>query len=93
MLPASGVDVERIRYLQKMSIDAGVHPSVAGTRARIINWCYLGFALSSNKLDHDTLKQVIGDLSQFARSKPGQVPEDARAPRAATRTLRRKGRR
>jgi AcrR family transcriptional regulator len=61
------VDAERIRYLRKLLIDAGVRPSVAGTRARIMNWCYLGFALSSNKLDHDTLKQVIRDLSQFAR--------------------------
>src|SRR5208283_3568544 len=59
------VDAERIRYLQKLLIEAGVHPSLAGTRARIINWCYLGFALSSNKLDHDSLKQVIRELSQF----------------------------
>jgi AcrR family transcriptional regulator len=89
------VDAERIRYLRKLVIDAGVHPSVAGTRARIMNWCYLGFALSSNKLDHDTLKQVTKDLSQFARLKPGQFPEDAGAPRAvrATRTLRGKARR
>lgn len=89
------VDAERIRYLhlRKLLIDAGVHPSVAEPRARIINWCYLGFALSSNKLDDDTLKQVIRDLSQFARWKLGQFPEDARSPRAATRTLRRKARR
>ena len=32
------------------SIDAAF-TSVAGPRARIMNWCYLGFALSSNKLD------------------------------------------
>lgn len=87
------VDAERTRYLRKLLIDAGVQPSVAGPRARIMNWCYLGFALSSNKLDDDTLKQVIRDLSQFARWKLGQFPEDARSPRAATRTLRRKARR
>jgi AcrR family transcriptional regulator len=87
------VDAERIRYLRKLLIDAGVPPGVAGTRARIINWCYLGFALSSNKLDDDTLKQVVGDLSQFARSKPGQFPEKARAPGAAKRALRRNARR
>ena len=61
------VDAERIRYLRKLLIDAGVHSSVAGPRARIMNWCYLGFALSSNKLDHDSLQQVIRDLSQLAR--------------------------
>jgi AcrR family transcriptional regulator len=77
------VDVERIRYLRKLLIEAGVHQNVARTRARIMNWCYLGFALSSNKLDHDSLKHVIGDLSRLARFKLGQFPDDARAPRAA----------
>lgn len=87
------VDAERIRYLRKLLIDAGIPPSVAGTRARIINWCYLGFALSSNKLDHNTLKQVVGDLSQLARLKPGQVPDDDHAPSAAKPTSRRNARR
>jgi AcrR family transcriptional regulator len=86
------VDAERIRYLRKMLIDAGVPASVAGTRARIINWCYLGFALSSNKLDHNTLKQVVGDLAQFARSKLGPFPDVDRVPRAAARPSRRKAR-
>ena len=86
------VDVERIRYLRKLLIEAGVHANAAGTRAHIMNWCYLGFALSSNKLDHDSLKQLIRELSQFARSIVGQLPEDARAPRAATRRLRRQAR-
>ena len=87
------VDAERIRYLRKLLIDAGVHPSVAGPRARIINWTYLGFALSSNKLDRDSLQYVIRDLSQFARLKLGPLPEDAGAPRAATPTSRRSARR
>ena len=86
------VDVERIGYLRKLLIEAGIHPSVAGPRARIINWCYLGFALSSNKLDHDSFKHVISDLSQLARLKVGQLPDDARAPRAPARTLRRQTR-
>jgi AcrR family transcriptional regulator len=63
------VDAERIGYLRKLAIEAGVHPSVAATRARIMNWAYLGFALSSNKLDDDSLKRVIKDLSQLARMK------------------------
>ncbi len=86
------VDAERIRYLRKLLIDAGVHHSVAGTRARLINWCYLGFALSSNKLDRETLKQVVGELSQLARRKPGQAPAGVHSPQAATRTSRRKAR-
>jgi len=87
------VDAERVRYLRKLLIDAGVPPGIAATRARIVNWCYLGFALSSDKLDRDTLKQVIRDLSQFARSKPGQFPDDARALRAAAPSVRRTARR
>jgi AcrR family transcriptional regulator len=86
------VDVERIGYLRKLLIEAGIHPSVAGPRARIMNWCYLGFALSSNKLDHDSYKHVISDLSQLARLKVGQFPDDARAPQAPARTLRRQTR-
>jgi AcrR family transcriptional regulator len=65
------VDLERIGYLRKLLIDAGIPPGVAETRARIMNWTYLGFALSSSKLDDDALKEVIGDLSHLARLKPG----------------------
>jgi hypothetical protein len=36
-----------------------------------MNWTYLGFALSSSKLDDDALKEVIGDLSHLARLKAG----------------------
>jgi AcrR family transcriptional regulator len=61
------VDAERIGYLRKLLIDAGVPASAAGARARIINWTYLGFALSSNKLEPDALDRVVADLSQFAR--------------------------
>jgi AcrR family transcriptional regulator len=69
------VDVERIRYLGKLLIEAGIPPSAADARARILNWCYLGFALSSNKLDRDSVKNVIRDLTQLARSDraPGTV--------------------
>ena len=43
---------------------------VAATRARLMNWCYLGFAISSTKLDPEQLKRVIRDLSQLARRTP-----------------------
>jgi len=35
-----------------------------------MNWCYLGFAISSTKLDPEPLKRVIRDLSQLARRTP-----------------------
>lgn len=72
------VDAERIRYLRKLLIEAGIPPSVAGTRARIMNWCYLGFALSSNELDRESSKRVVTDLSQLARLKAGTSLDDTR---------------
>ena len=87
------VDVERIRYLRKLVIDAGVDPSAAGARARILNWCYLGFALSSSKPDSDALKQVVRELSRLARFEPGRLPEDPRTSPAAARKSRRQPRR
>jgi AcrR family transcriptional regulator len=67
-LAVEAVDTERVRYLRKLLVDTGVPAAVAGTRARIMNWVYLGFAISSNRLDADSLKRVIKDLSQLARS-------------------------
>ncbi len=60
------VDVERIRYLRKLLVDAGIPAGIAATRARIMNWTYLGFSISSNRLDEASLKQVLLDLSQLA---------------------------
>ena len=81
------VDAERIRYLRKLLGDAGVPPQAAETRARIINWAYLGFALSSTGLDDESLKSVVGDLSQLARSKQqpfsDEHPGSRRRPQAA----------
>jgi AcrR family transcriptional regulator len=82
------VDVERIRYLRKLLIETGVDPSVAEARACIMNWCYLGYVLSANELDDESLKLVIRDLSQLARLKVQKFPEDARAPLAAARPSR-----
>jgi AcrR family transcriptional regulator len=63
------VDGERLRYLRKLLIDAGVHPGLAETRARIIYSAYLGFALSASKLDQESLQLIVTDLSQLARLK------------------------
>jgi AcrR family transcriptional regulator len=64
------VDAERIGYLRKLLIEAGVDPGVAETRARIMNWSYLGFALSSDPLDEESFQRVVKELSRFARSGP-----------------------
>jgi hypothetical protein len=86
------VDVERIRYLRKLLIETGVDPSVAEARARIMNWCYLGYVLSANELDDESLRLVIRDLSELARLKVQDFPEDARAPLVAARPSRRRAR-
>jgi AcrR family transcriptional regulator len=61
------VDAERIRYLQKLLIDAGVAPDTAAMRARVMNWTYLGFAISSSGLEGNSQKQLIGELSSLFR--------------------------
>jgi AcrR family transcriptional regulator len=62
------VDAERVGYLSCLLIDEGVDTAVAGPRAQIINWTYLGFALSSPSVGHRALRKIITDLSNFARS-------------------------
>ena len=61
------VDTERIRYLQKLLVDAGIAPDVAAMRARVMNWTYLGFAISASKLEGDSVKQLIRELSNLFR--------------------------
>ena len=83
------VDAERIRHLRKLLVDAGIPPETAETRARILNWAYLGFALSSTGLDDETLKGVVSDLSRLARLKPPRFSDETRAPQAVPRARRR----
>ena len=66
---AEAVDAERIRSLQNLLVDAGVPPKVAEARARLMNWAYLGFALSSARVDDAALRRFVRDLSQLVRPK------------------------
>jgi AcrR family transcriptional regulator len=83
------VDAARIRYLRKLLEDSGVPSQAAETRARILNWAYLGFALSSKRLDEESLKDVVRHLSQLARLKPESLSEENRGPPPVRRTRRR----
>jgi len=83
------VDAERIRYLRKLLEDGGVPSKDAETRARIMNWTYLGFALSSRRLDHESLKSVVSDLSRLAGVKPRPISEKTRGPQPVPPTRRR----
>jgi len=61
------VDAERVRYLQKLLTEAGVVSDVAATRAQVMNWTYLGFAISSPRLEGDSLKRLVSELSTLFR--------------------------
>ena len=61
------VDTEHINYLQKLLTDAGITSEVAASRARVMNWTYLGFAISSSRLEGASLKQLIGELLYLFR--------------------------
>jgi AcrR family transcriptional regulator len=60
------VDAERVRYLEKLLIEAGIEPARAHMRARILNWAYLGSSLSSVRLETDELRACIDDLLALA---------------------------
>ena len=59
------VDAQRIDYLQAMLRDAGVGAKVARARAEVLNWAYLGFALSGRPAARP-LKSVVQELADFA---------------------------
>ena len=83
------VDRERIRYLRELLEDSGAPAQAAETRARIMNWAYLGFALSSRRLDAEFLKGVVRELSQLARLKSEPLAEETGGPPAVGPTRRR----
>jgi AcrR family transcriptional regulator len=76
------VDRERIRYLRELLEDSGAPSQAAEARARVMNWAYLGFALSSRRLDEESLNAVVRELSQLARLKAEPHPEGTRGPQA-----------
>jgi AcrR family transcriptional regulator len=63
------VDAERVRYLRKLLVETGVDPIHAETRAHILNWTYLGYQISAQRLEPDELHSVIAELSQHARQR------------------------
>lgn len=62
------VDRERVRYLRRLLLDAGVATAAAAARAHILNWAYLGYALSPGRLEGRALQQVIAELAAVARA-------------------------
>ena len=77
---AEAVDAERIRHLQDLLVNAGVPAKAAETRARFMNWAYLGFALSSARADDAALRGFVSDLLQLVRPKSPAPADEARGP-------------
>lgn len=63
------VDVRRLVYIEKLLVEAGVAPAIAPTRARLLYWAYLGFILSSAKLDETNRRRLLDELANAAMSK------------------------
>lgn len=61
------VDAERVRYLKKLLVDAGLGPDIAESRAYVLNWAYLGRSLSPRCMEPEGLQAIIEDLSRLMR--------------------------
>jgi AcrR family transcriptional regulator len=66
------VDAERVRYLAKLLTGAGLDPSTAGSRARVLNWAYLGHSLAPGRMEEDETAAVVDDLAWLIRRRPRQ---------------------
>jgi AcrR family transcriptional regulator len=62
------VDADRVRYLVKLLAEAGIDPGTARSRARLLNWAYLGRSLSSQQIDAAELQAIVDDVLQLVRS-------------------------
>ena len=62
------VDSERLRYLEKLLVEAGIDPAGARSRAQFLNWAYLGRSLSAQRIDAADLQAIVADVSRLVRS-------------------------
>jgi AcrR family transcriptional regulator len=61
------VDAERVRYLANLLIEAGLDAAIAASRARVLNWAYLGRSLSPGGTGD--VRTMVEDLSQLMRTR------------------------
>jgi len=62
------VDAQRLRYLQKLLVEAGIDAATAKGRANLLNWAYLGRSLSPRRLEAGDLRTIVDDVSRLVRS-------------------------
>ncbi len=75
----SDIDRRRQEYIAELLERAGVAPSPAATRARVLYWAYLGAAVSRSRLSGERLQEIVGELQRI-----GLGDADARATRSAS---------
>lgn len=63
------VDGRRIAYIEELLVEAGVTAGVAPVRARLLYWAYLGFILSSARLDAADRRRLLDELARAALSR------------------------
>jgi AcrR family transcriptional regulator len=63
------VDADRVGYLVKLLVDAGIDSDIAKSRARLLNWAYLGRSLSSQQIDARELQAIVDDVLRLVRSR------------------------
>jgi len=61
------VDARRVAFLEKLLGDIGCPPELTSLRAQLLNWTYLGFALSNRRVDRATREKIVEDLLRFGK--------------------------
>ena len=56
-----------MRYLKKLLIEAGVDPAIAGGRACVLNWAYLGRSLLPQSVEREEMQTIVEDLLRLMR--------------------------
>lgn len=60
------IDRRRQGYIERLLREAGVPATVAGTRAQVVYWAYLGAALSRARLTGERLERLVSELKRIA---------------------------
>jgi AcrR family transcriptional regulator len=60
------IDKRRVSYVERLLLNAGISRDVARTRARILYWAYLGFALSDRPLPQARQRAVVAEMLRLA---------------------------
>lgn len=61
-----GIDKRRLSYVEGLLRAAGISPDDARTRAHILYWAYLGFALSDRPISPPMQRAVVREMLRMA---------------------------